>query len=138
MAEKRDYYEVLGVSREASAQEIKSAYRKLAVKFHPDRNQNDPEAEDKFKEAAEAYAVLSDEGKRARYDRFGHDSPDMGGGFSGFDASTFGDFSDILGDLFGMGGGRRRRGGGIPGAAGQTAIYTAVDYFNGFTRMFLK
>lgn len=115
MAGKRDYYEVLGVGREASAQEIKSAYRKLAVKFHPDRNQSDPEAEVKFKEAAEAYAVLSDSEKRARYDRFGHDAPDMGG-FGGFDAATFGDFSDILGDLFGLGGFGRRRGGGIAGA----------------------
>jgi len=113
MPTKRDYYEVLGVPREASNQEIKSAYRKLAVQFHPDRNQGNPEAEEKFKEAAEAYAVLSDADKRARYDRFGHEA--AAGGFGGFDPSIFGDFSDILGDLFGFGGGRRRTT-GIPGA----------------------
>ena len=72
MADKRDYYEVLGVGRSASADEIKSAYRKLALQFHPDRNPDNPEAEDKFKEAAEAYEVLGDAGKRAQYDRFGH------------------------------------------------------------------
>lgn len=115
MPTKRDYYEVLGVSREASNQEIKSAYRKLAVNFHPDRNQGNPEAEERFKEAAEAYAVLSDAEKRARYDRFGHEA--AAGGFGGFDPSIFGDFSDILGDLFGFGfGGGRRRTTGIPGA----------------------
>ncbi|MEM9552876.1 MAG: molecular chaperone DnaJ [Acidobacteriota bacterium] len=116
---KRDFYEVLGVSRTASAAEIKSSYRKLAIKYHPDRNADDPEAEARFKEAAEAYAVLSDDQKRARYDRFGHQgvAGAGGGGFSGgFDPSVFGDFSDILGDLFGFGGGRRRRGGGVPGA----------------------
>lgn len=113
---KRDYYEVLGVAREASPQDIKSSYRKLAVQFHPDRNPGDSTAEEKFKEAAEAYAVLSDPEKRARYDRFGHQADQAG--FSGFDPSVFGDFSDILGDLFGFGdlfGGRRRQG-GTPGA----------------------
>lgn len=119
MSTKRDYYEVLGVARDASEAEIKKAYRKLAVKYHPDRNPDDAEAEDKFKEAAEAYAVLSDSDKRARYDRFGH-AAEMGGGpdFSGFDPTVFGDFSDILGDLFGFGMGRRRGGPpqGIPGA----------------------
>ena len=110
---KRDYYEVLGVQRDASEAEIKKAYRKLAVKFHPDRNPGDKEAEDKFKEAAEAYSVLSESEKRARYDRFGHQEA---GGFGGFDPSVFGDFSDILGDLFGFGGGRRRGHQGIPGA----------------------
>lgn len=113
---KRDYYEVLGVERDASDSDIKSAYRKLAVKYHPDRNQDNPEAEEKFKEAAEAYAVLSDAEKRARYDRFGHQTGPQG--FSDFDPSVFGDFSDILGDLFGFGGRRRSRGGsqGVPGA----------------------
>lgn len=117
MSTKRDYYEVLAVGREASDSEIKKAYRKLAVKYHPDRNPGDGVAEEKFKEAAEAYAVLSDAEKRARYDRFGH-AAEMGGqGFSGFDPTIFGDFSDILGDLFGFGGGRRRGPSqGIPGA----------------------
>ena len=117
MSTKRDYYEVLGVAKDASVQDIKSAYRKLAVRFHPDRNPDDPEAEEKFKEAAEAYSVLSDQEKRARYDQFGH-AASQGG--AGFDPTAFSDFSDILGDLFGIGdlfGGRgRRRGGGIPGA----------------------
>jgi molecular chaperone DnaJ len=117
MSTKRDYYEVLGVAKDASVQNVKSAYRKLAIKFHPDRNPDDPEAEEKFKEAAEAYSVLSDQEKRARYDRFGH-AASQGGGF---DPTAFSDFSDILGDLFGIGDlfggrGRRRRGGGIPGA----------------------
>lgn len=119
MPSSRDYYEILGVDRGASAAEIKSAYRKLAVRFHPDRNPGDSQAEAQFKEAAEAYAVLSDTDKRARYDRFGHGGV-SGGGFSGFDPSVFGDFSDILGDFFGFGdafGQRgRRRGTGQPGA----------------------
>jgi len=112
---KRDYYEVLGVTRNASKQEIKSAYRKKAVEYHPDRNKGDKEAEEKFKEAAEAYSVLSDDDKRAHYDRFGHAATqgNGAGGFGGFDPETFGDFSDILGDLFGFGdifgGGRRGR-----------------------------
>ena len=72
MAEKRDYYEVLGVGKTATAEEIKKAYRKMAVKYHPDKNPGDKAAEEKFKEAAEAYEVLSDENKRARYDQFGH------------------------------------------------------------------
>ncbi len=112
-AEKRDYYEVLGLDREASASEIKSAYRKLAVQFHPDKNPDDPSAEGRFKEASEAYAVLSDAEKRAQFDRFGHRGMD-GQGFGGFDPNSFGDFSDILGDLFGFGdffGGRRKSGG---------------------------
>ena len=117
MAAQRDYYEILGVGREATAQEIKSAYRKAAVRYHPDRNPDDGNAEEKFKEAAEAYAVLSDPEKRSRYDRFGHQGV-SGGGFSGFDPSVFGDFSDILGDFFGFGDlfGTRRRGRGRPGA----------------------
>ncbi|HVT45294.1 MAG TPA: molecular chaperone DnaJ [Thermoanaerobaculia bacterium] len=107
--QKRDYYEVLGVSRSASLEEIKKSYRKLAVAWHPDKNPGNPEAEERFKEAAEAYGVLSDQDKRARYDRFGH----QGVGATGFDASQFTDFADILGDLFGFGdlfGGGRRRG----------------------------
>ena len=112
----RDYYEVLGVGRDAQASDIKAAYRRLAVQYHPDRNPDDPDAEEKFKEASEAYAVLSDADKRARYDRFGHQG--LGGeGFTGFDPNAFGDFADILGDLFGFGdifGGRRRGGGPRP------------------------
>jgi molecular chaperone DnaJ len=107
----RDYYEVLGVGRDATEQEIKSAYKRLALKFHPDRNAGDKEAEEKFKEAAEAYSVLSDANKRAQFDRFGHAGV-SGGGFSGFDPDVFGDFSDILGDFFGFGdifGSSRRR-----------------------------
>ena len=109
----RDYYEVLGLERSATLQQIKSAYRKLAVKHHPDRNPGDSAAEEKFKEAAAAYAVLSDPEKRRRYDRFGHQAAPSGGGF---DPTIFSDFSDILGDVFGFGdafgnrsGGRRRQ-----------------------------
>ena len=98
MAAKRDYYEVLGVAKGASADEIKKAYRKLAVKYHPDKNPGDKEAEEKFKEAAEAYSILSDPEKKARYDQFGHagvegSGPDFSGGF--------GDLNDVLNDLFG-------------------------------------
>ena len=103
---------MLGVTRSASEQEIKSAYRKLALQFHPDRNPNNPDAEEKFKEASEAYAVLADGEKRAMYDRFGHAGVSGGGG-TGFDATIFQDFSDIFGDFFGFGdlfgGGSRRR-----------------------------
>ena len=121
---KRDYYEVLGVDRQASDQQIKSAYRKLALQFHPDRNPGDHKAEEKFKEAAEAYAVLADAQKRGMYDRFGHAGVNAGaGGGAGFDPTIFADFSDIfsnLGDVFGfgdiLGGGRRRRGGPQRGA----------------------
>src|SRR6202163_847990 len=108
--EKRDYYEVLGLQRAAGLDDIKKAYRKMALKYHPDKNPGDGEAEERFKEAAEAYAVLSDEEKRARYDRHGHSGL---GGMGGFDPSQFADFGDILGDLFGFGdffGGGRRRG----------------------------
>ena len=107
-----DYYEVLGVARSASDGEIKSAYRKLALKYHPDRNPGDHTAEDRFKEAAEAYAILADGDKRAAYDRFGHAGVNQSGG-QGFDPSVFTDFGDILGglgDIFGFGdafGGRR-------------------------------
>lgn len=108
--EKRDYYEVLGISRSATIDEVKKSYRKLAVKYHPDKNPGDAEAEERFKEAAEAYGVLSDEEKRARYDRFGHQGMS---GMGGFDPNQFADFGDILGDLFGFGdvfGSRGRRG----------------------------
>ncbi len=111
---KADYYEVLGVSREASDQELKSAYRKLALKYHPDRNPGDDAAEEKFKEASEAYQVLSDADKRAAYDRFGHagvGAAGAGGGFGGFSGSV--DLGDIFGDLFGemfnVGGGQQRQ-----------------------------
>ncbi|MBM3280501.1 MAG: molecular chaperone DnaJ [Candidatus Handelsmanbacteria bacterium] len=113
---KRDYYEVLGVSKESSQDEIKSAYRKQALRYHPDRNPNNPEAEERFKEASEAYEVLSDEQKKAAYDRFGHAGVEGNFGRGGFQWSDFthaGDFEDLFGDLLGGlfgGGGRRRRG----------------------------
>ena len=109
MAEKRDYYEVLGVSKTASDSEIKSAYRKLAKKYHPDMNPGDKEAEAKFKEASEAYAILSDADKRRQYDQFGHAAFDGGAG-GGFDFNGF-DMGDIFGDIFGdfFGGGGRSR-----------------------------
>jgi molecular chaperone DnaJ len=119
MPTKRDYYEVLGVQRDAGVAAVKSAYRKLAVKYHPDKNPGDREAEERFKEAAEAYAVLSDPDQRSRYDRFGHQGLGgaAGAGFRGFDAEVFADFSDILGDLFGFGRQQRtRRSGPVPGA----------------------
>ncbi|MBV9406119.1 MAG: molecular chaperone DnaJ, partial [Acidobacteriaceae bacterium] len=99
---KRDYYEVLSVTRDCDDQTLKSAYRKLALQYHPDRNPGDHTAEEKFKEAAEAYAVLSDSQKRAAYDRYGHQAVGNNG-FSGFDESTFTNLEDILGDLFGLG-----------------------------------
>jgi molecular chaperone DnaJ len=108
---KRDYYEILGVPKNANDQQIKSAYRKLALQYHPDRNQGNKAAEEKFKEAAEAYAILADSEKRTRYDRFGHAgvSPQAG---AGFDPSTFAGFEDIFGGIFGdfFGGGGRRGG----------------------------
>ena len=116
MADKRDYYEVLGVSKTASDAEIKKAYRQVAKKYHPDVNPGNAEAEAKFKEASEAYAILSDAEKRKQYDQFGHAAFEQGGpGAGGFDFSgaDFSDmFGDIFGDLFGFGGGRRsqRRG----------------------------
>jgi molecular chaperone DnaJ len=111
---KRDYYEVLGVTRTATEVEIKSAYRKLAMTYHPDRNPNNPDAEEKFKELTEAYAILADSEKRSLYDRFGHAG--VGGsaaGSTGFDPAIFQDFGDIFGEFFGFGdlfggGGRRR------------------------------
>ncbi|MCD6459624.1 molecular chaperone DnaJ [bacterium] len=125
--DKRDYYEVLGVDKSASDADIKRAYRKLAVKYHPDKNPGDKQAEAKFKEAAEAYEILSDKEKRKRYDQFGHQGVDSQFGQAGFqwsDFSHFSDFEDILGDMFGGGifgdmfGARRssrRSRGGIPG-----------------------
>ena len=104
---KRDYYEVLGVARDAGSAELKSAYRRLAIQFHPDKNAGDTEASEKFKEASEAYSVLTDPEKRERYDRFGHDGLRGGGGGGfGFDPSIFSDFSDLFGQFFGGGFGR--------------------------------
>lgn len=128
MAGKRDYYEVLGVDRNASADEIKKAYRKLAIKYHPDKNPGDKEAEEKFKEAAEAYSVLSDADKKAKYDQFGHAGvegagPDFSGGF--------GNLNDILNDLFGgaFGGGFSGFGGfgGFGGGQRQQRVFRGRD-----------
>lgn len=128
MAEKRDYYEVLEVPKNATADEIKKAYRKKALQYHPDRNPGDKEAEEKFKEAAEAYGVLSDENKRARYDRYGHAGVN-GQDFSGASMNDiFSQFGDILGDLFGggFGGGGfgfNFGGGGFGGGSPQRPVY---------------
>ena len=114
MATKKDYYEVLGVNKDASDEEIKKSYRKLAMKYHPDRNPDNPKAEEQFKEAKEAYETLSDDQKRAAYDQYGHAAFEHGGGgggASGFGGAGFGDaFGDIFGDIFGgarQGGGQR-------------------------------
>ena len=116
MAEKRDYYEVLGVSKGASDDEIKKAFRKMSKKYHPDLNPNNKEAEKKFKEVNEAYQVLSDPEKKSKYDQFGHAGvdPNFGAGGGGFNGGGF-DFGDIFGDFFGggfggFGGGQRRNG----------------------------
>jgi len=99
---KRDYYEILGVDRNATQEDLKRAYRQAALRYHPDRNPGDKEAEEKFKEAAEAYSVLSDPQKRALYDRYGHEG--LSGAYApSYDPTVFADFTDILGDLFGFG-----------------------------------
>jgi molecular chaperone DnaJ len=126
MSSKRDYYEVLGVTRTANDQEIKSAYRRLAVKYHPDKNPGDAEAEEKFKEAAEAYQVLSDPDQRRRYDRFGHSGVSSGAGAT-WGAPGFGGIEDILGDLFGFGDVFGAGGGRGSGSAGGGARRTAAQ-----------
>ena len=129
MAEKRDYYEVLGVDKGADDSALKKAYRKLAKKYHPDANPGNEEAAEKFKEASEAYSVLSDPDKRRQYDQFGHAAFEQGGGFDGFDfsASGMGDiFGDIFGDLFG-GGARRRPNGPMRGANVRTAVSISFE-----------
>jgi molecular chaperone DnaJ len=130
LASKRDYYEVLGVSKSANEDEIKKAYRQLALKYHPDRNKGNQEAEDKFKEATEAYEVLRDSKKRSQYDKFGHEGV---GGFEGFGRGASADFSDIFGDFdlgdifegfFGGGGGF----GGRPGSSQRARRGADIQY----------
>src|SRR5437588_10548574 len=115
MAIKRDYYEVLGVSRSASGEELKRAYRKLALQYHPDRNPNDPQAETRFKEINEAYEVLSDSSKRQRYDTFGHAGTQGMPGFD-FGGAGFGGINDIFDMFFGAGAAGRTRTGPRRGA----------------------
>jgi molecular chaperone DnaJ len=146
---KRDYYEILGVAKTADADEIKKAFRKKAMKLHPDRNPDDKEAESKFKEAKEAYDILSDDQKRQAYDRFGHAGvdPSMGGGpggFSGFGSGAggaagfgdiFGDLGDVFGDIFGGGGGRQQRTAARAGAdLGYELTITLDEAFHGVSQ----
>lgn len=131
MAEKRDYYEVLGVAKTATADEIKKAYRKKAIQYHPDKNPGDKEAEEKFKEAAEAYSVLSDKDKRARYDQFGPDAVDgmgAGGGFSG-GGFSMDDIFSMFGDIFGGRGGFSGFGGFGGGGGGRQSerVFRGAD-----------
>ena len=126
---KRDYYEVLGVGKQATDDEIKKAYRKIAIKYHPDRNPGNKEAEEKFKEAAEAYSVLSDKQKRQQYDQFGFDGPNMGGGFGGFGGAggfSMDDIFSMFGDVFGGRGGFSGFG-GFGGGGAQRAQYRGSD-----------
>lgn len=149
MSSKRDYYEVLGVGKSASKDEIKKAYRKVALKYHPDRNPDDKEAEDKFKEAAEAYEVLSDDQKKARYDRFGHAGMSGAGGFGGGGSMNMDDIFSQFGDIFGEGNpfesffgggggrarGRTRRGQGSPGSNLRVRVkLTLEEIANGVTK----
>jgi molecular chaperone DnaJ len=130
VSDKRDYYEVLGVARDASDKDLKKSYRQLALKNHPDRNPGDKEAEQRFKEAAEAYQVLSNEDKRSMYDRFGHDGL-RGAGYQGFSGGVddiFSAFGDMFSDLFGFGGGRRRRGGSGPGRGADLRYDLVIDF----------
>src|SRR5512137_1939397 len=117
---KKDYYEVLGVNRDASEEEIKKAYRKLAMKFHPDRNPDNPKAEEQFKEAKEAYEMLSDKQKRSAYDQFGHAGVDPSAGGAGMGGAGMGGFADAFGDIFGdiFGGGR---------GGGRSNVYRGAD-----------
>ena len=122
MASKRDYYEVLGLNRDVSTDEIKKAFKKLAMKYHPDRNPDNPKAEDNFKEAKEAYEILTDPQKKSAYDQFGHAGVDqsMGGGPGGGFQGGFSDFGDAFGDIFGdIFGGNR--------STGRSNVYRGAD-----------
>jgi len=118
---KRDYYEVLGLNRDADDESIKKAYRKLAMKYHPDRNPDDKSSEEKFKEAKEAYEVLSDAQKRANYERFGHAGVDASAaaGAGGFAGAGFGSFTEAFGDIFGDIFGQQR--------GGRSSVYRGAD-----------